>query len=269
MASPSNRRSFTSRKEPAAFYGVYATDLIVNGKILKCAQSGDTMTHKDHIGKGLFTQLAKKTHELSKEKGVELIFGFPNSNSKPGFLKHLNWKCPQKMNDYSIKVLSVPFLKLMNKIGLGNLYNKFASSILIALFKPTISYMPNSCIDGKNMGGVSRALDFFKYKTAFGSFLIKVRGIHFWVKLEHVLVIGDLEISTNSSLIKSIRSLKLICFFLGIDRILFSASPNSGADKFFASHFAKKEGIDIGFCNLGGEIDTSKIGFVRGDFDTF
>src|SRR4051812_44590389 len=46
---------------PAAYYGVFPVMLLINGRQVLAAQSGDTMTHKNHQKKGLFVQLAKIT----------------------------------------------------------------------------------------------------------------------------------------------------------------------------------------------------------------
>src|SRR5258706_11259419 len=46
---------------PAAYYGVFPCKAVIKGKTYLCAQSGDTMTHPDHRGKGLFITLANET----------------------------------------------------------------------------------------------------------------------------------------------------------------------------------------------------------------
>src|SRR5262245_30887010 len=73
--------AYSTSGEPAAFYGVYSCLVECNGKIHRAAQSGDTMTHKNHTGKGLFTRLARMTYDLARQKGVEFVFGSPNYNS--------------------------------------------------------------------------------------------------------------------------------------------------------------------------------------------
>lgn len=60
---------------------------LVNG-----AQSLDTMTHPDYRGQGIFTLLAQSLFERCKAENVSLLYGFPNENSYPGFVKKLGWK---------------------------------------------------------------------------------------------------------------------------------------------------------------------------------
>ncbi|MBX7203773.1 MAG: GNAT family N-acetyltransferase, partial [Bacteroidia bacterium] len=56
--------------QPAAYYGVFPCHIRYNGRQILSAQSGDTMTHPAHQGKGLFTKLAKLTYELAKELNI-------------------------------------------------------------------------------------------------------------------------------------------------------------------------------------------------------
>src|SRR5580704_10949455 len=65
--------AYTEQSEPAAFYGVYPYMMEYQGKLYLAAESGDTMTHPDHGGKGLFTLLAKMTYEQAKSEGIQFI----------------------------------------------------------------------------------------------------------------------------------------------------------------------------------------------------
>lgn len=75
--------------KPAAFYGVYACELVLDGKKVKAVQSGDTMTHKSHTGKGLFTKLAELTYDLCRRNGICFVFGFPNYKFLSRFCKKI------------------------------------------------------------------------------------------------------------------------------------------------------------------------------------
>ena len=54
-----------------------------------------TMVAESHRKFGLFTQLAKETYRVATEGGVDFVFGFPNSQSTPGFRKRLDWVLPE------------------------------------------------------------------------------------------------------------------------------------------------------------------------------
>ena len=60
--------AYDQNNTPSAFYGVYPCKIEYNGKLFLAAQSGDTMTHSKHRGKGLFTKLALETYNYCKYK---------------------------------------------------------------------------------------------------------------------------------------------------------------------------------------------------------
>jgi GNAT superfamily N-acetyltransferase len=74
---------------------------IVNGKIAKVAEIGDTFTDPKYQRQGIFASLVKATVDRAVSSGVDLIYGTPNMNSLPGYLKKLNFlelsKCDQKL----------------------------------------------------------------------------------------------------------------------------------------------------------------------------
>ncbi len=72
-------------------YALWPTPLVIGGVSVLGAQSLDTMTHPDYQGQGMFTTLARACYALAADHGVELLYGFPNDNSYPGFIRRLNW----------------------------------------------------------------------------------------------------------------------------------------------------------------------------------
>lgn len=57
-----------------------------------------TMVAESHRKYGLFTQLAKENYRIAVEVGVDFVFGFPNTQSAPGFRNRLGWSLPD--SDY-------------------------------------------------------------------------------------------------------------------------------------------------------------------------
>lgn len=53
--------------------------------------SQDTMTHRDFRRQGIFKTLAAETYRQAGEDGGVFVFGFPNQNSHPGFIKKLDF----------------------------------------------------------------------------------------------------------------------------------------------------------------------------------
>lgn len=74
--------------------------LNLNGREIVAGQSCDTMVRSDHRGKNWFTKLATTNYETAKEDGSRCVFGFPNRNSYPGFMKHLSWIRLFRLNYY-------------------------------------------------------------------------------------------------------------------------------------------------------------------------
>lgn len=82
-----------SKGVDAANYNLFVIKAKINGiENQEICQSLDTLTDKDHRGKGLFIKLAHEIYEDCDKSGIKAVYGFPNSNSAPGFFKKLGWK---------------------------------------------------------------------------------------------------------------------------------------------------------------------------------
>ncbi len=74
--------------------GQYITipiNLIKQGRLIHAALSLNTFTHPAYRKQGVFVKLAEALFNYSAESGVDFTIGFPNMNSKHGFLKILNF----------------------------------------------------------------------------------------------------------------------------------------------------------------------------------
>ena len=84
-------------------------EFISNGKVLKAVQSVDTMVDPDFQRQGIFR---KGVEDRLKETPSDLLrFGFPNSNSKPAFLKW-GWKLSSR---YVTKIYPISWIKFIRK----------------------------------------------------------------------------------------------------------------------------------------------------------
>ncbi|MBU1563997.1 MAG: GNAT family N-acetyltransferase [Proteobacteria bacterium] len=73
-------------------YAVSPVFMRIAGEKQLTALSVSTMTHPDYGGRGIFRMLAKSLYDtLESEKNIKVIWGFPNTNSHYGFIKHLGW----------------------------------------------------------------------------------------------------------------------------------------------------------------------------------
>jgi len=76
----------------AGSYTLCPTELNIGGRVVKGAQSLDTMTHPEFRGQGLFVKLANHCYEQAVAEGCSMVYGFPNENSYPGFIRRLNFQ---------------------------------------------------------------------------------------------------------------------------------------------------------------------------------
>ena len=84
--------------ELAAHYATIPVDYVFNDKPTKGLLSLNTATHRDHQGKGLFSQLAQKTYDEAAAKGFNFVIGVANANSTPGFIRKLGFELVQKLD---------------------------------------------------------------------------------------------------------------------------------------------------------------------------
>ena len=72
-------------------YALWPSRLHVGREVVQAAQSLDTMTHPDYRGQGMFTRLAREAMGYAADRGIEVLYGFPNAASYPGFVTKLDW----------------------------------------------------------------------------------------------------------------------------------------------------------------------------------
>lgn len=72
-------------------YAIIPYDLTYQGRLIKGSLSMTTMVHPEHHKKGIFVKLAEQVYDVANELEYDLVFGFPNKNSAPGFERKLDW----------------------------------------------------------------------------------------------------------------------------------------------------------------------------------
>lgn len=87
------------RESPlAAVYAMTPRRFLVDGRSVLGAVSLDTLTDAGYRKRGLFVHLAKVGYGAAVKEGLNFVYGFPNENSMPGFIKHLGWKQIRRMD---------------------------------------------------------------------------------------------------------------------------------------------------------------------------
>ena len=65
---------------------------------MSSAEIGDTYTHQDYRGQGLFSILINKSREEANEIGVKFVYGTPNKQSLPGYQKRANFEVIESLD---------------------------------------------------------------------------------------------------------------------------------------------------------------------------
>mgnify|MGYP003593035390 CR=1 FL=1 len=259
---------------PAAFYGVYPTQVMQHGKLVLAAQSGDTATHPNHRKKGLFNILHDHTMELCKQENIAFVFGFPNAQSYPGFLKfgwthtsdsqHSVWlnkisffkKLHRKLSPDSFESAKIKLLK-STKIELSQLSQLEASPAVLSALKDSV-YIP-------------RTPNYLAYKEKLGSFVIQLNSGYAWVSPKsNELRVGELFCTDADKLFAELMELCLQC---GFDLLSFTSSHHDFFARFekkFPVYKKQSSGALI-INHLNGIVSLEDANFVYsgGDFDTF
>lgn len=251
---------------PAAYYGVFPLKALINSKEILIAQSGDTMTHKDHQKKGLFISLANMTFEACRKEGIEIIFGLPNKNSYRGFTQKLGWIHLDDIDRYDLKlpIKTFPLPKLFKSVGL---FRMFLMYVKFILGKRQINRPADFTNTEPYKGGkILRNEPYLKYKQGLDKVFIKLEGITFWIKFTDVLWIG--EISDYNQMSRPIlKKIKRIAFILGYNTISFHINKSSTHG--FLQFFKKHDSEPSCFYYLNGSYSNFNLILTGADFDTW
>jgi len=255
----------------AAYYGVFPITMVIDGTDYLVAQSGDTMTAPEHRKKGLFTILAKLTYDLSEKKGLSFIFGFPNENSFPGFIKHLDWKFYGNMKSFTIQNTGVPLCELSAKYRfLAPLYQKYCAINLRKHLLKVDTAGIRGFDDTNAFGFVKKSVDFFNYKLQNkNSYLITYEGFSLLIKLEPHLLIGAVAKFELSRTNEFIIAIKRLAFRLGSRKIIITVSENHWLFDALKNELSYTDSLPIGYFEIDKSIPYDKICYSGADYDTF
>jgi len=254
-------------KEPAAFYGVFPCFMMCNGKKTLVAQSGDTVTNPKHQKKGLFVFLAQKTYSLSKDLGVELVFGFPNDKSKNIFYNRLNWIRNNDFVKYGFEVFSFPLNRIMRRLSLIEIYKSYVN--FVCSFFPTVDKYPQNSLNNETSCYLFRDENYYEYKKKNGNKIVTILGVTIWFKIDHSLLIGDIWFNKNMNKRQVVIAIKMLSFFLGLNRAELIVYKEYFLDKFLAQIGDSKFKISTGAINLNSINTPIAVVHTWADSDTF
>lgn len=261
--------AYASDGAAAAYYGVFPCMVTFNGQQYLAAQSGDTMTHPDHQGKGLFTALAQHTYALCRELGIHLVFGFPNANSYPGFVRKLAWEHVNDLHAYVVQVRTLPWVRLKRMLKLPEAAHRAWCATVLGLCAKGGPFANPVLQDG--VAGVDRSPAFFEYKTYEPKHVIRLHGIDVWVKVnDDFLLIGDLGRCDRRTFTKVVGSLKRLAACMGLHHLRYHCTEGAYFQAFFAESGREMETTyPVGGINFSHEIALSSFHFTMADNDGF
>jgi hypothetical protein len=259
--------AYSATREPAAYYGVFPSIVSVDGEHILAAQSGDTMTHSNHRRKGLFGILAEATFALARESGIKFIYGFPNKNSYPGFMK-LGWTCDHYLNLYRVKVRTLPLSKVAKVYPVfSGAYRLLLRLTINSSLRPDKTFQNSILADSGS--GVLHDKRFFEYKKYYPKLMIQTPGGVVYARLDGRLMAGDFEAKTEHEFLLALKHLKKLAFRGGISEIDFQFSPGTLVDQWISKLATASTGMAACYFDLGSDLPLNKLKYGLSDFDTF
>lgn len=73
-------------------YAVATSRLAIRGAEVPAVLSMTTMTDSRYLHLGIMQRLGEEAYEECRGRGIMAVYGFPNHNSFPGFIKRLGWR---------------------------------------------------------------------------------------------------------------------------------------------------------------------------------
>lgn len=249
-----------------AHVGAFPMTTSINHKTLQILQIGDIITHSDHIGKGLFSQLIKAVIMDAKEKGYAFLFVVPNSNALPIFVNKFNWKQSQKNVVFSRSIQTVYLNKIFNKLKLINLYSK----IFDFFNKKYIIDRDIETVDNKkDIDRIFKDSAFYRYKVYSKNYLYKFNHGNVWFKLDDGMLIGDLPCKMKS-IDKLMRDLIVFAKRRGIHNLKIHQSTSSPYYNYFKKgDYSEDDSLPVLTYRLDKNLDLSNWLTCMSEYNTF
>lgn len=263
--------AFAADGSPAAYYGIFPLRVTDGERVILAAQSGNTMTHPDHQGRGLFKRLGRVTFEAAAQEGIEFVFGFPNQNSYPG-LRSLGWAHIRTMRSYFLPCPTIPldrigarFPKLQPKI------RRYRAGVLETTRLASRPDEVPSSVLAEGGAGVLRDQPFFTYKNHGDRLLSFTQsGTSVVFTIDSRLSVGDFVVEKGPTKAwLALGRLVLTAMVTGCTSIRFHTSPGSPTDEVLAGRIPVKPGLASVHLALGDAVDPEIFDYTLIDYDTY
>lgn len=254
---------------PVAYYGVLPVTLVDGGRELLTAQSGDTMTDPEYQGRGLFSRLGAATYDLARAEGIAFVFGFPNANSYPGFVKRLGWSHRRTMRSYRGLVPTIPVALLATRAGVGgDRLRRIQRAVVRRTRLASPASEVRSSVTESGGSGVRRDDAYRRYKDAD---LLQFRqgSVQVYFRFDSAVSVADVVGPGGASARAAMARLRVIAALTGNAVIRYHVSPGSASDRLVAPSLTGRDGLPYGHVAFRDDVDPEQFDFTFYDYDTF
>jgi len=241
----------------------------IKGEIYKTASIGDLIVDSSCRGLGVASYMIKGIMDLAKTEKLPFIYTVPNKVSNDIFIK-LGWKLKSKNTLYSIKIRTIPFLKIFNKLGLTNYYYfLFYSFNRKKNINRNKFNLKNSLIV-EGFDGIIRDSSYYNYKTYGNNFLYEFKNGKIWFKIDDGLVIGDIYVNENSDINALMKEFTKFSKNSGIHQIkLFTTHQGKLHTYFEKNHHTKDSGLNLLVYSFDNKLNLDNWYTNSADYNTF
>lgn len=173
--------------------GFMSTDFIYNQSKQSCYQSCWSATHPKHQGRKIFVNIINEGKRFLKEAGGGFIYGVPNNNSHPIFIKKLGFK---EIPSLLIQIPNIPFLK-------NSYFNRQINKgdINASTFRPVESQI----VDLKKKMNEESILEIYKNKSYLWG-KRKIKKTKFGISLNY-FYLGGMELHNQTDFYEMIEQI--------------------------------------------------------------
>lgn len=215
--------AYFSDGDPAAFIGGIPSKIQINNRIINAVQLADLIINIKFRGKGLFIKTVSAFFEyLKNETNIELVYGFPNENSSPGFFNKLGWHKNYSFQLFEYRSNMFNFYGLFHKFSFfAPIYSIYKGLIINLIFK--VKKYPDFNLNTNLL--VVKDLDFFAHKRRYSdSSLIRIFGNYYFIKFIDGIQIDFVSYPSEKQLK---RDVLLISILFGVKKIITICTSNN------------------------------------------
>jgi GNAT superfamily N-acetyltransferase len=232
-------------------------------------QMVDVATHSAHRGRGLFVHLADAVRDVCDRAGLGFLFGFPNEEAYPIWINKLGYRHTDDLVQYRRSVGTLWIERVTQRVGpLASWYGSRVDHAFRSR-APNDPVLPNS-LGTEGFACIDRDASFHAYKTAFaGGRVVTFGGGRVWLRVQHGMLIGDLEAQSADELDTTVHELTRLARRLGVHQLVFQASKDTRFSSLLRSRFEESPGLPVIHLDIRSRIPADRLRYTFGDLDNF